>query len=154
MVIDTIENCAHYFGMHPDFERVFRWLRAADADALTERRYVIEEGRLWVSVQRYVSKPREECAAEGHEKFIDIQYVVRGREAVGYEPRAGSRALSDYDAEHDIQFFEDHCDLITIPTGSFYIAAPDDLHLTKCACVEPEEIIKLVAKVKCQAAKI
>ncbi|MGN0968987.1 MAG: YhcH/YjgK/YiaL family protein [Oscillospiraceae bacterium] len=149
MVIDKIENCKLYFGMHSDFERAFRWLCDADIDSLSQRRYVLEEGKLWVTVQRYTSKPREECSVEGHEKYIDIQYVVRGCETVGYENRKGKRAVTEYDKEHDIQFFEDLCDFITIPSGTFYIAGPEDLHMTKCMSGTPSDMVKLVMKVKC-----
>ena len=150
MVIDKIENCGLYFGMHKDFKRTFEWLRNADIDKLDQKKYVIEADKIWVSVQRYTSKPREECAVEGHEKYIDVQYVVRGKEMVGYENRAGKTATQPYDPAGDIQFFEDKCDMVAIPEGSFYIAYPDDLHMTKCQYEEPVDMVKLVAKVKLQ----
>jgi len=67
---------------------------------------------------------------------------------VGYQNRRGKAAASDYVSEHDIQFFEDKCDMVTIPEGGFYIAFPEDLHMTKCMSGEPRDIVKLVCKVK------
>ena len=149
MVIDRIENCTLYFGLHPDFQRAFNWLLQQDLDHLEQERYILEEGKLWATVQRYTSKPKDACKVEGHEKFFDIQFMLRGCELVGYENRAGKQPLTEYDPQHDIQFFEDSCDFITIPAGTFYIAGPDDLHMTKCMHSQPTDIVKLVMKVKC-----
>ncbi|MCK7529168.1 MAG: YhcH/YjgK/YiaL family protein [Ignavibacteriales bacterium] len=53
------------------------------------------------------TKPNQnlEGKLEAHRKYIDVQYVIRGEELMGYAPLGGQKILEPYKEENDIVFF-------------------------------------------------
>lgn len=106
MIIDKIENCNLYYGAHPNFEKAFDFIKKALAENLPVGKYELDGKDLFASVQEY--NPKEEQAAryEGHEKYIDIQYIASGEEYVEVTDISKTSPITEYNAEKDVQFYE------------------------------------------------
>ncbi len=106
MIIDKIENCALYYGAHPNFEKAFAFIKKAIAENLAVGKYELDGKNLFASVQEYNTKEEQAARFEGHEKYIDIQYIVSGAEYVEVTDIAKAQPITEYNEEKDVQFYQ------------------------------------------------
>ena len=106
MIIDKIENCALYYGAHPNFEKAFAFIKKAVAENLAVGKYELDGKNLFASVQEYNTKEEQAARFEGHEKYIDIQYIVSGAEYVEVTDIAKAQPITEYNEEKDVQFYQ------------------------------------------------
>lgn len=114
-------------------------------------RHEIDGSEIYASVQQYVTKPLAERKLEAHRKYIDIQFIVRGRELIYWAPLP---LLSDvtmpYDGESDAALFSAIPEAVPLQmrAGSYAILFPEDGHAPSCTWDQPAEVLKVVVKVK------
>ncbi len=72
----------------------------------------------------------DDAPLEVHDKYIDIQIVLSGRETFGWAARpALVSARGEFDTQKDIQFFDDSPSLrFTLGAGEFAVFFPSDAH--------------------------
>jgi len=130
MIIDRLENAEQYYDMHPAFAQAFAFLSRSDLAQLPAERHDIDGDDLFCSISNGPGRPRSEANLEAHRKYIDIQYVIAGREEYGWKPTSDCRVVhTPYDADKDIGFFKDPPQTWTeVPVGSFVIFFPEDAH--------------------------
>ena len=94
--------------------------------------------------------PRGECKFEAHDRYIDIQYVVKGRECFCVADRALLTADNDYDPDNDFILFNDppESSIIVLNEGDMVIVSPEEAHKPRCSVGERgEPVMKIVIKV-------
>ena len=97
--------------------------------------------------QSYQTKPDGQF--EGHREYIDIQYMVRGREIIKLTPLRNAKQIEDYSPEKDIEWFHARSwSRLRLETGMVAILFPEDLHAPGLSITEAEPVIKVVVKVK------
>lgn len=148
MIIDTIKNASKYFSVHPLFEKAFAFINETDLLNIPDGKQDISEG-LKAIFSNAPGKTKETSLAkfECHDKNIDIQLCINGRETIGWKPReACISANGDYNPEKDVRFFSDAPDMFfDLTDGQFAIFFPEDVH---APMIGNGEIKKLVIKVK------
>ena len=84
---------------------------------------------------------------ECHDKHIDIQLCVKGKEKFGWKPRSDCKAQKgEYHPEKDVVFYNDAPDMyFDMTDNQFAIFFPEDVH---APMIGEGEIKKLVMKVK------
>ena len=134
MVIDKLKNAPIYYGLGPRFRRALEWLSRADPDALPAgQRISIDGDDIFATLFDTETLPPEQCRLEFHHNYADIQYLVSGREAVGYLLEGPARPVEPYAPEKDIGFSAGDWDTVTVEAGTFYIVWPQDLHAPRVA---------------------
>jgi YhcH/YjgK/YiaL family protein len=148
MIIDRIKNASLYFGVHERLAAGLRWLQAQDAAKLTPGRHELDGSNLFVLVSEYETKPKDQGKWEAHKRYFDIQYLIEGREAIGYA-ELGACKLGTYDEAKDLQpIAEAPGDFLNLRAGMFMILAPQDAHMPGLAAMgSPEQVKKAVVKV-------
>lgn len=148
MIFDTIENCELYKDVSPAIGKALEALKTFDLEG-KDGRYDIDGENIFFIVQRYKSRPKQE-KLEAHKNYIDIQYIDSGSEQIGYRCAKGLKPSVAYDKEKDVQFFADSDETIflNMTKGSFAIFWPDDAHMPGCQIDGPEDILKVVIKIK------
>lgn len=149
MIVDRLANAEAYYAMHPAFEQAFAFLRQGGLADLPDGRHEIDGDRLFCIISRAAGRPRAEAPLEAHRKYIDIQYVIAGSEEMGWRPTAVcTRSTAGYDAEKDIEFFDDTPqNWSPVPPGSFTIFLPQDAH---APLIGQGQIHKVVLKIAVQ----
>ena len=150
MIIDTFSNLARYAALHPLFPEAVRFLQQTDFAALPEGRHeLLDQNRLYASVQSYDTEPLESGFLEGHQIYIDIQLLLSGRETIGWAPREKQSVATPYDLPRDIAYFHGPCQPMRLRTGDFMIMWPSDLHLPqRHFSNEAGRVRKVVVKIK------
>lgn len=130
--------------------RGLRFLAETDIESLPAGRFDLDGDRLFALVQDYDTEPKAQKRAESHARYIDIQYVSRGLEVIGYAPlNHGGAVEQDLLAERDVQFFAsvaDETDLLLGP-GSYAVFHPTDIHRPGCCDDRSRKVRKVVVKV-------
>ncbi|HXW08042.1 MAG TPA: YhcH/YjgK/YiaL family protein [Vicinamibacterales bacterium] len=147
MIIDRLTDRALDAGLPADLRRVLTYLRTTDLAGLPVGRHPIEGDRIFALVQDYTTRPPDECVWEAHRRHIDVQYVVRGVERIGWVPLAHAVERRAYDPERDVALFDPGRDYVTVRAGMFAIFTPHDVHSPSVAAGEPAPVRKVVVKV-------
>ena len=102
-------------------------------------------------VQSYTSRPvTEDPRFEAHIKYVDIQYLVSGAEAMGWAPQDQLVVSLPYLDEKDIMLGTVPAEvrtLVPFSAGYAILLYPTDAHGPGLAAGEPEPVLKVVVKV-------
>ena len=148
MILDSLQNCARYYALHPRLERAFDYLLGTDLAALPAGRHAIDGDDLFINVMDVDLKRRSDAKLEVHDRYIDIQVLVTGRrEAFGWSRRDRlAQPLGPFDAEKDIRFFDDAPQTYyEVTPDEFTLFFPDDAH---APMVGEGAIRKVIVKVR------
>jgi biofilm protein TabA len=149
MIIDTIQNASKYFSVHPLFQQAFEYINTVDLQNEPDGKSDIDGDNLRAIYSNKKGMSAEESIAkfECHNKNIDIQLCINGKETIGWKPRGNCVSpKGDYNPDKDVQFYDDAPDMyFQLTNGQFAIFFPEDVHAPMIA----EDVVKkLVIKVK------
>lgn len=152
MIIDNLKNCGLYYGAHKRFEAAFDFIKKAEEENLEIGKYEIDGKNLYAIVQEYTAKLPEDAKFETHKNYIDIQYIISGKEKMEMMDIEKATPKTDYNPEKDVTFYE-NTDCTTVgffADGEYGIYFPNDVHRPGMAIdVENRETVrKIVVKVK------
>ncbi|MFN8243048.1 MAG: YhcH/YjgK/YiaL family protein [Ferruginibacter sp.] len=149
MIIDTIRNADKYFSVHPLFKAAFEYIRSTSLDTIEMGKYDIDGENLKAIFSNKPGVTAEASVAkfECHDRHIDIQLCIKGRERIGWKPRQHCvTANGPYNPEKDVQLYHEQPDtFFELSDGQFVIFFPEDVH---APMIGEGEIKKLVIKVK------
>jgi YhcH/YjgK/YiaL family protein len=130
-------------------ERAFEYLATTDLAALPLGRTDIEGDDVYVLISEAETRPPEQVRFEAHRRYIDIQLVVRGQEAIGVAPASTLTTVEPYDAAKDIEFFAvpPQSSQLELRAGDFAVFAPGDGHRPNLHLDGPHVSRKAVVKV-------
>lgn len=129
MIVDHIKNAEAYYNLSPRIEVALKYLEAMDLTTLEVGKYEIDGDNLFVLIQEYEPKTIEEGKCEAHKKYIDIQYIIKGRECMGYMLTEKGEVTESYDDTKDRLFVKWTGDLVSYTEGMFAIFYPQDAHM-------------------------
>ena len=147
MIYDNVKNLKLYTGLGPGFKEAFDFVMSSNHEKTPPGRYSLK-GDMYYMVQNYETKPESEGFFESHRKFIDLQYVVIGKERHDYAHPSRLKVRDQYDAEKDLVVYDGKgCSLI-LEKDFFVIYFPDDVHMPNLRVGnDPEKVIKVVVKI-------
>ena len=118
-------------------------------NALTEfedkKNYPLSDGnRFFISA----TTTKAPALAEAHREFLDIQYVVKGKEVVGWADLADCKIEVEFNETKDVGKYSGEFEYITVPEGICYVVFPEDAHMPSCHLDVPNDFVKVVVKLK------
>ena len=130
MILDSIDNGARYYALHPLLKRVFDYLRNTNVAKLEPGRHDIDGDNLYVNVSHLELRPVDAAHLEAHNRYIDVQVIIEGEELFGWSERRDClKPEGEFDTERDILFFSDAPQTIyKVREGQFTILYPEDAH--------------------------
>ena len=148
MLYDSLKHIEFYKGIHPGVYRALEILRDTDFSQLEDKRYEVDGDNLFFFLQSYETKPDNDTP-EAHRKYIDIQFLVSGREKMGVAPLEDMSEEVEARPDGDIWFYRGPMDYITLTAGDrFAVLWPGDAHAPSIAVDRPAPCRKCVVKVK------
>ena len=151
MVFDNLKNASLYCAMHEKFPEAFEFLKNYKDGSLPLGRHELDGDRLYAVIQEYTIEPDKKGIFEGHERYIDIQYIVSGTEKIGCVNVKTAVVDKPYDANIDAALYsgsEKSFDLL-LSDGDFAILYPEDIHRPGMPALDSATLIKkIVVKVK------
>jgi YhcH/YjgK/YiaL family protein len=150
MIADTLAQHRLYSGLSPRFAAAFRFLETLPAD-VAPGRHEIDGDNCFALVQAYPTKPLAQARFEAHRKYIDIQFIQSGREAMLWSPLAAlTETTTPYAEVKDVAFFATPSRFSTtnLQAGEFVIFFPSDGHAPGLEYSGRSEVRKAVIKVR------
>jgi biofilm protein TabA len=144
------ELATSYYKNKERWDKAFTFLNNTDLSNLEVKRYDIDGNNLYALVSEYTSKNEDAADFEAHRKYIDIQYVISGKEIMEVTPLASlKKVLVPYDETKDIEF-------MTVEKKSghkadqtnFFIFFPSDAHRPGMKDGPNSPVKKIVIKLK------
>lgn len=149
MIVDSLQNAAHYFGIHPRLDTALRFLLSGEARGIGSGRYILEENAVTCVRTETRTHPPETGFFEAHQRFLDIHAPLSGRETLLYAPVAHLQPDGEYDEAADCQIFHGrHTAALALTPGEFAVCFPGDGHMPLVCQDAPERVEKLIFKVR------
>jgi YhcH/YjgK/YiaL family protein len=154
MIIDTLSNSDKYNILHPSFAKAFEYIKSQNLATIEDGKFEIvhrtpdgDNLRAIVSNKKGMTAAESSAKFECHNKHIDIQLCIKGKEKFGWKSRSGCKEQKgEYNAEKDVVFYSDAPDMyFELTDNQFAIFFPEDVH---APMIGEGEIKKMVIKIK------
>lgn len=125
MIFDKLENLRQYDIVS---DKILEFLFNIDENT-PNGRYEIDETS-YANIEEYNTKAPEICYFEAHQKYIDIQMLLKGEERLDFRSINGLTKKEEYNEERDIIFFneQDSAGSIKLSDNYFALLLPHDAH--------------------------
>ncbi|MBK0382797.1 YhcH/YjgK/YiaL family protein [Pedobacter sp. SD-b] len=145
---DQEEFAKQYRANKMVWDKAFEWMKSQDLENLAVGKYPIDGENAFASITEMVDKPFEKTGWESHKKYIDLQYIISGKEKIGVAPAATAEIIHPYNAEKDAANYKIDDAIYDIATPKeFYLFFPENAHRPSIK-VNDEKVKKLVIKIR------
>ncbi len=148
MIIDRLDACKIYRKLNRRFSLAFDFIEGCKRKALIDGKYEIDGRKVFAIVQRYQTQPSDKLVWEAHRKYIDLQYIIKGSEKIGYGHINQMEAISEYIETDDYILFKGDGDYLVLNQEFFAIFFPHDCHKVR---INPDgesvSVKKIVVKI-------
>lgn len=144
---DTAEFARQYAANNTQWDKAFAYLRDTDLKNLSVGKHPIDGSDLVASVSESTNKEFDSTKWEGHQKMIDLQYVIAGAEKIGVAKVATAKVIVPYNESKDVAIFETTGQIYTATPGTFFLFFPGDAHRPSIT-VDGTKCKKIVIKLK------
>ncbi|OJV62775.1 MAG: hypothetical protein BGO41_00120 [Clostridiales bacterium 38-18] len=148
MILDQIEAIGKYKGIHPNLDIAIEAILNGDLNQRVTGKYAIKENDVFYMVQVYDTKDQKDVRFETHHNYLDIQWMVKGEEIMGFQIESDLTIDEPYDNERDIAFYNGTGQNIIVNQGRFAIFFPNEGHQPSVAVEAAIPVMKIVVKVK------
>lgn len=147
MITDNIKNAQRYYALNKNFKAAFEFLAKLDKDVKPGKYEINDE--LFINVQQYEGKTREEAKFESHDVYCDIQYMICGKEYIDSADVSLLKIVENKLDTDDFALYNETSEYSTscINDGDFTILFPKEGHRPGIAGKEGVTY-KAVAKIK------
>jgi len=122
MIVDSIEYAGRYAGLLPALEAAVRCAREHPGAAKAE----FSGG--YLMYQQGETKPADPDAFESHRKYLDVQWLLKGREIILWNRLESMKELLPYDSAKDKLSLSGEGSVLEMKPGMMCILWPEDAH--------------------------
>ncbi|WP_017257743.1 YhcH/YjgK/YiaL family protein [Pedobacter arcticus] len=146
--VDLTEFQKQYYANKSTWDKAFQFMATHNLEELAPGKYPIDGENVFASITESVDKRFEDTKWEAHKKYIDLQYIIRGKEKMGEASFENEKVIRPYDAAHDIAIFDINGGKFYVADSStFYLFFPGTTHRPSIM-VNQEKVKKLVIKIR------
>ena len=146
--IDKKEFESQYEKNKAWWDLAFKYLKETNLETVAPGKYSLDEGNVSVSVTEGPDKPFEKTNWESHQKMIDIQYIVKGKEKIGVAPLSKTTITNPYEEKKDVANYKAEGKFYVAEPGVMYIFFPNDAHRPSIKVDGYDVVKKVVIKVR------
>ena len=143
MIICPWKDIKKYASLLPGIEEAFDAVNALES--YEAKTYPLSnDNRFFVAV----GTTKAPDVAEAHRKYLDVQYIVKGKEVMGWADLADCQIQGEFNETKDIGMYAGDFVFTTINEGICYVAFPEDAHMPGRHLDVPNDFVKVVVKLK------
>ena len=106
MIFSSIHTQDDYSNYPKAVQRAIEYLKSNDFTKMQTGVYEIEGKLLYAQVFDAMTEPVSDRKPEVHEKYLDVQFLVTGREKLGFTPDTGNYEVDERFDERDLIFYK------------------------------------------------
>ena len=145
MIVCPWKDIGRYVPVIPGLEEAIAAVAALES--YEPRTVQLSDGNK-ILVQQGTTKAAEGQLLEAHRNYLDIQYIVKGGETVGWAPVDTLTPAGEFSVEKDAGMYTGTCDCLFIRPGYCYVVFPEDAHLPGSHVDTPVDYKKIIVKLK------
>jgi len=146
--IDPDELYRQYHNNKTVWEKVLSFLKITNLDTLTAGKHAIDGDNAYASVTEAPSKELDKASWESHKKYIDLQYVIKGKERIDVANANTATIIKPYDAAKDVANYTATGTSHIAEPGTFFLFFPQDAHRPNIKVPGYDVVKKIVIKIK------
>ena len=143
---NAVEFARQYNAHKAWWDTTFAFLKTHDLPNLPVGKYLLAGDSVYVSVTEGPTKEFDKTQWESHRKYIDVQYVAKGKEKIGVAPVATATVTEPYNEAKDVAHYKTDGKFYVAEPGTFFIFFPQEAHRPSIK-VEDGNEKKVVVKV-------
>ena len=130
------------------WNKVFDFFVENDLVKMETGRYAIDGDKCFALVSEYPTKEIRSAKIEAHQQYIDLHYVITGREKIGLVPSQYLQVKVPYDAERDVAIYSSpYIKYFSTSQNRFFLFFPGEAHCPGVKLKEVKTVKKLVIKI-------
>lgn len=147
MIVDYLKNKSLY--TEPKIQNILNFIEKTDFNQIVEDKITIDDDNFFM-ISDIFTKPVEEGFWESHKKYIDIHYILKGSELVGYENIANLEIDKPYNEDKDLMTYHGTIkNAVELKEGMFLVVYPEDAHMPNISTeLEKKPLKKIVFKIR------
>lgn len=145
--IDKKEFESQYQKNKTAWDLAFKYLKETDLQTVAPGKYPLDGENVFVSVTEGPGKDFNNTNWESHRKYVDIQYIVKGKEKIGVTPLSKTMVTKAYDEKKDVANYSADGKFYVAKPGVMYVFYPNDAHRPSIK-VDENAIKKVVVKIR------
>ncbi|MCX7026527.1 MAG: YhcH/YjgK/YiaL family protein [Spirochaetes bacterium] len=130
MIATTLENLGRYKGLGANLDKAIAWLEAKGWENLPVGRKDIDGEKVYALIQSYDTKNSVKAGYETHRAYLDIQFLVSGKEIIEVRDAKGLKVSVPYTPDIEFYATPEHnpCFAMFMKPGNILILFPEDAH--------------------------
>ena len=145
---DMVTFAKEYHNNQPVWDKVFTFLKEHKLEDLAPGRYPVDSDNAYINVTENPSKEFDKSNWESHRKYIDLQYVIKGKEKIGVAKLSKATVTKPYDEKADGANYTADGKYYIAQPGEFFLFFPQDVHRPNIKVEGYDVVKKLVVKIK------
>ncbi|HTJ11278.1 MAG TPA: YhcH/YjgK/YiaL family protein [Dinghuibacter sp.] len=130
------------------WNKVFTFLRTQDLEHLAPGKYPIDGDNAYAMISQGHTKPMDSVKWESHRQYIDLHYVITGKEKIGVASIGKATVTEPFTDKSDNAHYNATGIFYTAEPGVFFLFFPRDVHRPGITVPGTMEDKKLVIKIK------
>ncbi|UOE47525.1 YhcH/YjgK/YiaL family protein [Mucilaginibacter sp. SMC90] len=145
---NELEFAKQYAANKAAWDKAFEFIRERNLEQIEPGKYPIDGDNVYAMITEAPSKEPEHALWESHQNYIDLQYVIKGKEKIGVAPIESLMITKPYDAEKDFANYSGDGKYFTATPDEFFLFFPSDGHRPNMKVDGYDKVKKLVIKIK------
>lgn len=151
MIVCNLNDFSEQVVLNERMLKAYEYLQRAKEEDLPDGRVEIDGTQVYALVQSYESKAKaDQLRFEAHRRYIDIQYIVSGKEHIGWVPVGMMKEVTDYNDTKDVfhgMVASEGISFVKLSAGQLAVLYPTDGHAPGLSIGTPSPVKKIVVKV-------
>ncbi len=128
------------------WDAAFAFLRDHDLDTMKPGRYPIIGEQVFATISEAPSHKKEEVKWESHRDYIDLHYIIKGKEMIGVADTSTATIIKPYTP--DVINYTAGGKYYTAGQGEFFLFFPNDAHRPTIKVEGYDVVKKIVIKIQ------
>ena len=146
--VDKVEFAKQYHVNKAYWDKAFIFMRDGKLDSIAPGKYAIDGDNVYAIITKGPEKDFDKSAWESHRRYIDLHYVIKGKEKMGVSPIAGSTVIKPYDETKDAANYTATGKFYVATPSEFFLFFPNDVHRPNIKVPGYDTVKKLVIKIR------
>jgi biofilm protein TabA len=146
--VNAAEFYKQYYNNKAVWDKVILFLKQTNLDTLSPGKHPIDGDNAYASVTEAASKELNKAGWESHKKYIDLQYVIKGKERIDVIDINKATVTNPYNEDKDAANYTAEGTSYIAEPGTFFLFFPQDVHRPNIKVAGYDVVKKMVIKIK------
>jgi len=151
---ESVDKDSFYVAYHRNkklWDAAFLFLKTQDLTALTPGKHPIVGDAVFANVTDAPSKEQEDVKWESHKNYVDLQYIIRGKEIIGVADTSAAIITQPYTV--DVINYTAKGKYYTTDPHHFFLFFPNNAHRPTIKVKGYDVVKKIVIKIQTTPAE-